>query len=199
MNNLTTKILSFFSSHFKSINAKKKQIRTDIRWLKKGLSVEQKQAEADAVFREVESLPEFINAETILFYWAMPDELPTQSAIKKWCDKKNILLPSIDQDKLVLKNYDPTGILTQKNLGIWEPDLVENYEGKVDLVIVPGIAFDKKKNRLGRGKGYYDRFFKKYKPAKIGVAFDCQLLDAVPIAKHDIKMDKVITPSEIIQ
>jgi len=199
MNTLTSKILSIFSSHFKSIDAKKKQIRTDIRWLKKELSVEQKQAEADAVFREIELLPEFINAETVLFYWAMRDELPTQLAIKKWCIEKKILLPSIDQNKLVLKQYDYTGKLTQKNLGIWEPDLVENYEGKVDLVIVPGIAFDRKRNRLGRGKGYYDRFFKKYKPAKIGVAFDCQLLDTVPIAKHDIKMDKIITPSEIIQ
>jgi len=67
------------------------------------------------------------------------------------------------------------------------------------LVIAPGIAFDRKRRRLGRGKGYYDIYFKDKKMKKWGVAFDFQLLDLVPVANFDIKMNKVFTPSFTIE
>jgi len=82
-------------------------------------------------------------------------------------------------------------------LGISEPDLDKIFEGKIDLVIVPGIAFDWQKNRLGRGKGYYDRFFETNQLLKIGVCFDFQLIETVPNSEHDICMDIIITPSGI--
>jgi 5-formyltetrahydrofolate cyclo-ligase len=198
MNNLITGFLSSVLEYFTGIKARKTKIRKDMRYTKKGLTVEEKQQQADAVFSKIESLPEFKSAKVILSYWAMPDELPTQAIIAKWCEEKQILLPSIDGNRLVLKQYLPDGQLIQKSLGIWEPDLSKNYEGNVDLVIVPGIAFDRKKNRLGRGKGYYDRFFKKFKPFKIGVGFDFQMLQSIPTARHDIKMNLIITPSETI-
>ena len=106
---------------------------------------------------------------------------------------------AIEGEKLLLKRYFKDGKMIQKTLGIMEPDLNEIYTGKVDLVIVPGVAFDRAKNRLGRGRGYYDRFFKKMKPTKIGVGFDFQLLSSVPAAKHDIAMDIIVTPSETIK
>lgn len=199
MKKLIDGIISFFSNGLETVNAEKKRIRKEIRDLKKFVSTEEKQIAGNAVFGKIESFSEFQNACTILIYWAIPDELPTQETIKRWCNNKQILLPSIDGNKLVLKQYSPTGKLTQKTLGIWEPDLSENYEGSVDLVIVPGIAFDQNKNRLGRGKGYFDRFFKKYKPVKIGVGFDFQLKDSIPVARHDIKMDKIVTPSVTIE
>lgn len=198
MNHLINEILSLFSKKPATIIAEKKQIRQEIRSLKKTLTVEQKQAEAKAVFEKIEVLPEFKAADSILMYWSTPDELPTQAIIANWCTQKQLFLPSIDGERMVLKHYSPEGKLIQKSLGIWEPDLAKSYDGKIDLVIVPGIAFDREKNRLGRGKGYYDRFFKKFKPVKIGVGFDFQLLDSIPVAKHDIKMDKIITPSETI-
>jgi 5-formyltetrahydrofolate cyclo-ligase len=70
---------------------------------------------------------------------------------------------------------------------------------KIDLVIAPGIAFDKNKSRLGRGKGYYDRFFINKRIVKIGVGFDFQLLESIPVNQFDIKMDKIITPSFSIE
>ncbi len=198
MNDLIKDLLSLFAKKPETVIAQKKQIRQEIRYLKKSLTDDWKQAQAKAVFAKIEMLPEFKAAETILIYWATPDELPTQAFISAWCAEKQIFLPSIKGEKMVLKRYNHDGKLVQKSLGIWEPNLSESYDGKIDLVIVPGIAFDHTKNRLGRGKGYYDRFFKKYKPLKIGVGFDFQLLDSVPVAKHDIKMDKIITSSETI-
>jgi len=199
MNNLLINFLSLFSRRYESIVSQKKQIRREIRSLKKFQPDEQKQLEADVVFKKIELLPEFKQAKTILIYWSMKDELPTPEIIAKWCNQKQLLLPSIEKNKLVLKKYLQEVQLIQKDLGFWEPDLIENYNGSVDLVIVPGVAFDRNKNRMGRGKGYYDRFFKKYKPVKIGVGFDFQLMPKIPVAGHDIKMDKIITASEMVE
>ena len=198
MNNLILQIKSLFSGNNEAIDIEKKHIRDHIRGLKRMISDEQREYEANAVFRKIELMPEFKVANTILIYWATSDELPTQDIIARWCREKQMLLPAIEGNKLVLKRYLPDGKLIQKNLGIWEPDMSEKYEGKVDMVIVPGVAFDKRKNRLGRGKGYYDRFFRKQLPVKIGVGFDCQLVPRVPILKHDIPMDKIVTASHTI-
>ena len=198
MNDLINEIFSFFSKKNATVIADKKQIRQEIRSLKKFLTVEQKQAASNAVFQKIEALSEFKTADTILIYWSTPDELPTQDTISKWCTQKQIFLPAIDGEKMVLKHYSPDGKMVQKSLGIWEPDLSESYDGKIDLVIAPGIAYDREKNRLGRGKGYYDRFLENYKSVKIGVGFDFQLMLSIPVTKHDIQMDNIITPSETI-
>jgi 5-formyltetrahydrofolate cyclo-ligase len=199
MNRLFSSFLLIFSNKSEKIKEDKKAIRRQIRDLKSDLTNEQKQTEAFAVFKKIEQLPEFKNAGTILMYWSTGDELPTQITINKWVTDKAIVLPSIKGQKLVLKKYFPEAPMIQRKLGIWEPDLPKVYEGKIDLVIVPGIAFDRKKNRLGRGKGYYDRFFSHIKPMKIGVGFDFQLMDSIPTNQKDKKMNKIITMSETIE
>ena len=67
----------------------------------------------------------------------------------------------------------------------------------IDIVIVPGVAFDKKYNRMGYGKGYYDRFLKDMTALKIGVCHSFQLVDEIPSEPHDIKMDMIVTEREI--
>jgi 5-formyltetrahydrofolate cyclo-ligase len=181
------------------ISTEKKEIRRKIRELKKQLTEFQKQLEANTVFDKIESLPEFKAAKSILLYWSTPDELPTHKIIKKWIDNKQIVLPTVHGDDLVLKSYCSNGALKQGALGIWEPDSQEDYTENIDLVIVPGVAFDQTKNRLGRGKGYYDRYFMNNNSTKIGVAFDCQFLSEVPSSELDVKMDKVITASNSIE
>jgi len=181
------------------ISSEKKEIRRKISELKKQLSEFQKQQEANTVFDKIELLPEFKTAKSILIYWSTPDELPTHEIIKKWIDKKQIVLPTVHGDDLILKSYCSNGALKQGALDIWEPDSQENYTGSIDLVIVPGVAFDMKKNRLGRGKGYYDRYFMDNNSTKIGVGFDFQFLPEIPVYKLDVKMDKIITASNTIE
>lgn len=195
---INTTLFSFFRKSNR-VSEEKNRIRFDIRYLKRTLSLEQKEKEAETVFSKIESLPEFIGANAILIYWATPDELPTQTFIKKWCNEKALILPSIEGNKLLLKKYSSDIKMIRKALGIFEPDLEDTYNGKIDLVIVPGVAFDIKKNRLGRGKGYYDRFFSKNKTLKIGIGFDFQLLDSIPTNRMDIRMDKIITNSNTIE
>jgi len=191
-------VFPFFSNSFE-IDEEKKRIRFDIKHLKENLSNEEKEKAAKEVFAKIEAISEFNEAKTILIYWATPDELPTQDFIKKWKDEKLIILPSIKGRKLKLKRYTSDANMIQHTLGIWEPNLTETFEGNIDLVVVPGVAFDTKKNRLGRGKGYYDRFFKKKRTIKIGVGFDFQLINSVPVNSWDKRLDMIITPSTTIE
>jgi len=199
MNTLFSSFWMIFSNKSERIKEEKKVIRREIRDKKSDLTEEQKQKEAFSVFKKIEQLLEFKQADSILMYWSTGDELPTQDAINKWVTTKTILLPSIKGHKMVLKKFFPEAPMIQRQLGIWEPDLPNVYDGKIDLVIVPGIAFDRKKNRLGRGKGYYDRFFARNKALKIGVGFDFQLMDKIPIERTDKRMDKIITMLDIIE
>jgi 5-formyltetrahydrofolate cyclo-ligase len=177
----------------------KKRIRNEIRHLKYLLTEEEKEMESEKVFSKIELMQEFKNSNSILLYWSTNDELPTHSIIKKWSVNKFIILPAIKGNDLVLKQYTLDGKMKQHTLGIWEPDLMQTFTGKLDLIIVPGVAFDKNKKRLGRGKGYYDRFLTQYKALKIGIGFDFQLLDLVPTNRFDLKMNKIITPSFTIE
>lgn len=189
---------SFLNNSFK-VNEEKRRIRFEMRLLKNKLSTEEKLTEAATVFEKIECLSEFKAANSVLIYWSTKDELPTHEITKKWCNEKFVVLPSIKNKDLVLKKFTADTEMVQRALGIWEPDLNEVYTGKVDIAIVPGVAFDENKNRLGRGKGYYDRFFRKNKTLKIGVGFDFQLLDSIPVRWWDKPMDLIVTPSKTIK
>ena len=191
--------MSLFSERNKDVAARKTELRKEIADLKKQISTEQKQQEARAVFSKVETLSEFKSAENILLYWSTSDELSTHEIIEKWSNRKQIILPTIVGDKLILKPYMPGQNMKKGALGIWEPDTVDNFTENIDLMIIPGIAFDSDKNRLGRGKAFYDRFLANKSLVKIGVGFDLQLLPRIPSEKSDIKMDKVITASHFIE
>lgn len=175
--------------------SEKAKIRRRIRNKKNILSDMEKAQSSSAVFEKIEALPEFIAAKSVLLYWSLPDELPTHSFIVKWCKQKQMLLPMVKGDKMLIKPFTSTDELRKSDMGIWEPETQKEYMRQIDLVIAPGIAFDKKKNRLGRGKGYYDKYFNGKKVTKIGVCYDFQLLENIPVEPFDVKMDMVITPN----
>ncbi|MDR3652864.1 MAG: 5-formyltetrahydrofolate cyclo-ligase [Paludibacter sp.] len=199
MKNIIQHQQPLFQENSSELNADKANIRQKIRELKKMMNEPQKHQEANAVFTKIELLPEFIASKTILLYWSTPDELPTHEIVEKWSYEKQVVLPTVVGDNLALKSYVAGGAMTQGALGIWEPDSSENYTGNIDLVIVPGVAFDAKRNRLGRGRGFYDRFFKTNNSMKIGIGFDFQLLSEIPTSKFDIQMDKIVTPFKTIE
>ncbi len=173
------------------ITTQKKQLRKLMRERKAALTAEQKQAEADAVFAAIERLPEFAQASTILLYYSMPDELPTHRVVERWSATKRVLLPRVAGDDLELVAYD--GRLSSDNaFHIAEPtgpalDVVP------DLVVVPGVAFDRQCNRMGRGRGFYDRLLAMAASRTIGVALTCQMVEQVPCEPHDRPLDMVAT------
>ena len=196
------KLQSFISYLFEknsNVTSEKELIRERIKKKKQQLTDKEKEIEAANVFEKIEALPEFINAHNIMIYWSMPDELPTHNFIIRWSKKKTMLLPVVKGEDMLIKPFSTKEELKQGSLGIWEPDTQKEYLNSIDLVIVPGVAFDRNKSRLGRGKGYYDRYFINKRIVKIGVCFDFQLLESIPIDSFDIKMDKVVTNSILIE
>lgn len=181
------------------IDADKNVLRRSIASKITALNFEDRILESQKVMAKVEHLPEFQSANTIMCYHSMSNEVSTHEAIARWRKTKTVVLPRVKGDNLMLFEYSPEKLVAGK-YGIFEPALdcrpVDLKE--IDLIIVPGVGFDTKCNRMGHGKGYYDRLLGEKGDIKlIGVAFDCQIVDYVPHCSHDVSMDKVITASNI--
>lgn len=157
------------------------------------MSETDKQTEADVLFSYLENLEQVRNSKKILLYHPMTDEIDVMKAVRKWAETKEIYLPAIEGDDIVIRQYKSEQDLKIGKYGILEPvgAVLDNPE-EIDLVIVPGRAFDIRGYRLGRGKGYYDRLLPKMRAIKIGVCFDCQYIFRVPAEEHDIPMDYVV-------
>lgn len=178
-----------------AIVALKKKTRKEIRELKEKITSVEKIVKSSKIFEEIEKLASFRFAKTIMVYWSMPDEVYTHDFILKWSKKKQIILPVVTENGLDLKVFSGTDNMEASGaFGILEPS-GESFTKKdeIDMVIVPGIAFDNNNNRLGRGKAYYDNLLPSLKAEKIGVCFDFQIIEKIPVSVHDIKVDKVIS------
>lgn len=177
----------------------KHELRKKIAELKKNQSVESLTLHSVKALFILENLPRFKNAEVILMYHALKDEVQTKLFIEKWKDKKMILLPIVEGDILKLKVYGRNTDLTIGAFGIEEPlgEIFNDYS-KIDLAIVPGVSFDINRNRLGRGKGYYDRLLPSIEAYKIGLCFGFQISNKIPTEVHDTPMDAILTEDGII-
>ncbi|OAV75199.1 hypothetical protein Barb7_01200 [Bacteroidales bacterium Barb7] len=157
------------------------------------------------VLNRLEQTALFRRATCVALYHAIRFEPETAGFFAKWADRKTILLPVIMENDLHFYPYTGDHALTTGAFGIREPLHNISHDTSVvstviDLIVVPGIAFDRRCNRLGRGKGYYDRFLSSL-PAttpKLGVCFNFQLLDNLPAEPFDIPMDGVITDEEVV-
>lgn len=177
------------------IDEEKKAIRKQIREKKKEYSLEEKKRKSDLIFNQIEKLVAFKKAEIIMAYWSMDDEVFTHRFIQKYQNDKKIILPVVEGDNLILKEFTGlTNMKISKSFGIGESEgKLFDQSDKIDVIIVPGVAFDKSLNRLGRGKAYYDKLLKNTQALKIGVCFDFQKLDTVPVNEYDVQMDLIIT------
>lgn len=177
----------------KSLKTEKDIFRKLVSELKKKLSLEEKKKLSHEIFSQIENDPLFQTAKTIMAYWSMADEVHTHDFIIKWSQTRKIILPSVDGNKLRLKLYrGEEKLINGQKYNIQEPS-GEDYQfpEKIEVIIVPGIAFDKRNNRLGRGKAYYDKLLQSLQAKKYGVCFSFQLFDSIPVGQLDIKMDKV--------
>jgi len=182
--------------------AGKKEIRNQYIEIRNGISTEERARLSHAILARLEELDEFQEAEHILFYYAMGSEVDTIPLINKWARDKKTYLPKLigkkDFAAMPFSEYDSLGLNKYK---IPEPigrPGEKDYEKKIELVLVPGVAFDKNGGRMGMGFGFYDRYFKKLKSIpKIGLAFEAQMLDQVPKDDYDENVNLVITEKDI--
>lgn len=181
----------------------KQALRTYIRQVKQHYTASETTALDEIIYRKVMDYHRVKAADTILLYWSLPDEVSTHQLVHDLnAAGKVVLLPRVVSDTdMTLHRFTSTNDMEIGAYGILEPsgDTVSTAElntlalqGKA-LAIIPGMAFDDKGNRLGRGKGYYDRLLA-HLPAlyRIGLCYPFQLLPSVPTQPSDVTMNEII-------
>ena len=163
------------------------------------MSAEERTAQSELILSQLEKMTVFREAKTVLLYYPKNNEVDVLPLFKRYKRDKVLLLPVTHRNGMTANPYEGNDKMHRGKVGIPEPT-TPPFEGNIDVIIVPAVAFDKQGNRLGRGGGYYDRFLKKQSHATfIGVGYDFQLVDEVPVRKHDQKMHRIILPSQTIQ
>ncbi len=184
--------------------ANKKALRASIKQKRRALSIEYRQQASRKMQAELTRLPCYQAAEYIMLYMAMQDEVQLDELIAMVLkDGKKAVIPLVtgaglmeavelsDMADLVPDKYGIKTVSEEKRRLI-APD-------KIDLIIVPGVAFDKAGHRLGMGGGFYDRFMLRASRAvRAALAYDCQLLVSVPAEVHDLTVDYIITEKQNI-
>jgi len=143
-------------------------------------------------------LAEFSGSASFLLYHSIMSEVYTHQLIETlYGMKKTVYLPRVKGDELEIGSYGGETSLSYGAFGILEP--VECTEANyIDIVVVPGVAFDRSLHRIGYGKGYYDRLLRVVQSGfKVGFAFECQLFDAFDFEPHDIPVDVLVTEKHI--
>lgn len=182
----------------------KNEIRKLLKNKRLNLSKEEVLAKSELIKNRLFQINEFKKTKNILFYVSYDGEVFTHNAIKEALIDKKVVVPiSKKADySLILSKLNSFKDLQDGQYGILEPKKEKIKEisiDKIDLAIVPGIAFDLNGNRIGHGKGYYDRLLKNIKAPIIGLAYEFQIIQKIPIDDYDKQVDIIITEKRVIK
>lgn len=180
--------------------SEQRSIRAIIEQRRRIYDVQLAAVDSEAIVAQIEKLPLFHEAKTVMLYYPIHNEVDLRSLVKKYAGEKTFLLPVTHRNWIEPRRYEGEDKLRKgRHHSIPEPQ-TEPFEGTIDLIFVPGVVFDKQLHRIGRGGGYYDKFLRKHKRVKkIAVAYDFQIRKrTLPHLWLDQKVDQIITPTQSI-
>ena len=187
------------------IKAAKSELRKRIIGERSSLTEESVREMSEAICRNMTALPEYDRAEVILGYYSTRKEPVLDMLFKAAITAgKKVYLPKVmTKETMEFFRYESEADVAPGSYGIMEPVTEEMYDpaesdGENILMIMPGVAFDEKGNRIGYGGGYYDRFLSKYKGTAAAVTFSAFLFDCVPHGKYDLQADFTVTEGGIL-
>lgn len=152
-----------------------------------------KREQEQKIFSIFERMPQFVAAQKIAIYWSLKNEFQTKEFIKKWSAHKCFYLPKVINNQLLFCPFEGEANLIVGAVGkVLEPK-GEPFKGQFDLVVVPGMAFTERGDRLGRGGGFYDRFLQSSNAFKVALCYDYQQITELPLEEHDERVDFVIS------
>lgn len=185
----------------KSILLEKEQIRKLIQRKRREMSELELENLSSLVLFNLEQSDIFTNAKCIFIYHSLLGEVSTRYFLERWKHQKHFYLPIVKGEDIFFREYTSEKNMLLSKYGILEPtgEDVDVTHLDIDMIVVPGVAFDHNCNRMGYGKGYYDRFLKNIKTIKVGICFNFQLFNIIPVNEEDIPMDYIITEKGIIK
>ncbi|MBT5017226.1 MAG: 5-formyltetrahydrofolate cyclo-ligase [Planctomicrobium sp.] len=188
------------------ISQTKKRLRTQLSKLRR--EQQDKDKLSAKLFERLTDLSEFSDTATTLYYVDVRNEVRTKPFLEEQLNSSlKVVVPYCDEGSLSLVELRDFTELAEGAYGILEPIEQLKYDqnravhpSSIDIALIPGLGFDTAGGRLGHGKGYYDRLLPMLREdcLRIGIAFDCQLVESIPLDAHDQQMDIILTPSQII-
>ncbi len=184
------------------LEKEKKALRGIMEQRRRIITADKVEEYSQVIIERIEQMRHFKEAKVIALYYPVHNEVNVKPLIEKYWQTKTILLPVAHRHrKMELRPYRGEELMRHGRYNIPVP-LTEKYSGPIDLIIVPGVAFDEHCNRLGRGGGYYDKFLKNHRYTyTLGVCYDNQIRkhQDVPHSDFDKPVNKVVTPSRVYE
>lgn len=174
----------------------KKEIRRSIKSHTLALKPEQALRQSEAVVERLLQILAQCKPQVVALFAPLRDEVQIGSLMQRI--KCRVVVPRVEGDEMEF--YDlASGALAEGAFGIMEPQCGELVEPrKIDVMVVPGVAFTPSGDRLGRGKGFYDRYLSRegFRAYCVGVCYPHQMVDELPVEPHDRRMDEVVSGNE---
>jgi 5-formyltetrahydrofolate cyclo-ligase len=185
---------------------KKRQLRTALRAQRKGLSPAEVTAKSRLIIERLFAVPLFLQAPILVLYNADENEVVTEAIWREALKQgKSVYYPriTVDRENLEFVRRHPEDILISGTFGILIPpgnDLLSNLQ-PTDVVLTPGVGFDLRGHRLGRGKGYYDRAFRGVLAGamRVALAYELQIVAEIPTGPDDERVQWIITEERLIE
>ena len=181
------------------ITQQKERLRERLKQNRRAL-VRQQRLEFDRAIRE-RLAAHLGQAGTVFCYISAGDEVNTHPIIDRLRQLgKTVLVPRIvNREKMIAVHFDDWADLRVGQLGILTPDTDDEWQSGVDLCITPGLGFTPDGNRIGFGKGYYDKWFAAHPhSARTALCYECQIVDTIPTTETDVRVVKIITEKRVI-
>lgn len=180
----------------------KEEIRNEIRYLKRNLTAKQIKEQSACIANNLCNTKEYQSAQVVYIYFSYNQEVITKNIIvHALAHGKKVAIPKVEKGKIVFYYMNGLEDVKVGYQGIYEPLQKQQANETEILMIMPGLAFDRKGNRMGYGGGFYDNYLldnvSKIR-VKIALAYDFQVIDQLNVEQHDQKVDIIITQSNII-
>lgn len=182
------------------INISKSQLRQRLMRVRQAIPASLRPHLNDLIREKLLSLPEISNATTIFCFISFADEVDTHALIKQLQQQgKTVVVPkTLRGGKMAAISLDSWDALETDAFGILVPRSSQPTQLRIDITLTPGLGFSPSGQRLGYGRGYYDNWFAENEVKyKVGIGFDCQVLDEIPVDESDVPLDKIVTEKNI--
>ncbi|MCQ2311832.1 MAG: 5-formyltetrahydrofolate cyclo-ligase [Paludibacteraceae bacterium] len=181
------------------LKKQKRDLREVLEQRRRVYDASKAELDSQTLVERISQLPQFQQAQTVMLYMPIHNEVNLKGLLDLYEGQKTFLLPVTHRRSMQAHPYAGEENMIRGKYRVVEPT-TPPYKGSIDLILVPGVAFDKQLHRLGRGGGFYDKFLRKHPQAtKMGVGYDFQIYKKVlPHSLLDVKLDAIITPTKSI-